>query len=138
MKIGSWNVRGLGDEAKKDEVFSFLMKFHLDFCCLQETKMERFTDNDGKRIWRNGTFGWRVEEAEGRSGGILSCWDERWFMCTSSWNIGGAVIVNGRWKATRDDVCIINVMPCVSEGRNGGFGIGLQWWWRKRHGPLCA
>lgn len=50
MKIGSLNIRGLGSDAKKDEVADFLSKNNLDFCCLQETKMESFSDRDGRRI----------------------------------------------------------------------------------------
>lgn len=51
MKIGSWNVRGLGCVAKKDEVFSFFSKFDLDICCIQETKIIAFSEEDGRRIW---------------------------------------------------------------------------------------
>lgn len=113
MKIASWNVRGMGSEAKKDEVASMFSKFLLDFCCLQETKLGSFSDHDGKRIWRDGTFRWSAEGAAGRSSGLLTCWNERSFACSSAWSLGGVVIVNGRWRATMDDICIINVYaPC--------------------------
>lgn len=77
MKIGSMNVRGLGCDAKKDEVAIFLMKNNLDFCCLQETKMASFSDQDGRRIWKDKDFGWCAKGAVGRSGGgdlnLLGC-----------------------------------------------------------------
>lgn len=112
MKIGSLNVRGLGSDAKKVEVANFSSLNSLDFCCLQETKMESFSEKDGRRIWKKGVQ-WSVENAVGRSGGIITCWDDRKFVCTSSWSLGGAVIVNGWWRETREELCIINVyIPC--------------------------
>lgn len=118
MKIGSLNIRGLGSDAKKDEVANFLFKNHLDFCCLQETKMASFSDRDGRRIWKNKAIRWHAEEAVGRSGGILSCWDESKFTCVSSWSVGRAVIVKGWWNLTREDTYIINVYaPCDREGK---------------------
>lgn len=53
MKIGSLNVRGLGDEAKKDDVADFFLKNKPNFCCLQETKMESFSELVGRRIWKS-------------------------------------------------------------------------------------
>lgn len=32
---------------------------------------------------------WCVEDALGRSGGILTFWDDRKFSCLSAWSIGG-------------------------------------------------
>lgn len=61
MKIGSLNVRGLGCDAKKDEVADFFLKNNLDFCCLQETKLESFSENDGKKIWKNREIKWCAE-----------------------------------------------------------------------------
>lgn len=56
--------------------------------------------------------------AVGRAGGILTFWDEKKFTCISAWNVEGAIIVNGWWKATSDEVCIINVYaPCCREGK---------------------
>lgn len=116
MKVGSFNVRGLGSEVKKCEIASFCSKFCLDFCCLQETKIEQFSDRVGKRIWRDKDIRWCTEGAVGRSGGILTCWDDQKFACVSSWNLGGAVIVNGRWRTTSEEVCIINVYAsCIRE-----------------------
>lgn len=113
MRIGSLNVRGLGNDAKKDDAATFWEKNNFDFCGLQETKMEVFTDRDGSRIWKEREIRWSVEGTFCRSGGLVTCWDERKFTCVSSWSLGGAVIVNGWCKATREDLCIINVYaPC--------------------------
>lgn len=46
MKIGSLNMRGLGSEAKKDDVITFFNANNLDLCSLQETKMEDFSERE--------------------------------------------------------------------------------------------
>lgn len=113
MIIGSWNVRGMGGEAKKAEVATFFSKFNLDFCCIQESKLELLPENEGRQVWRDKEIKWTIEAAVGRSGGLISYWDERRLVCVSTWNIGGAVIFNGLWKATREEVCVINIYaPC--------------------------
>lgn len=113
MKIGSFNIRGLGSVVKKDELCSFFEKSKFDICCVQETKMETFSDLEGLRIWKTRGISWCAEGAVGRSGGLLTFWDDQKFSCTSHWGIGGAVVVNGRWRATGEDFCIVNVYaPC--------------------------
>lgn len=57
MRIGSWNVRGLESQIKRDEVYKFFEKNKLDFCCLQETKMEAFSDSEGKWVWKDDGLG---------------------------------------------------------------------------------
>lgn len=98
MKIGSWNCRGLGSKIKKDEVFALIMKNNIDFGCIQETKMEDFSDEVGRRIWKNSGFRWFVDKSLGRSGGILSFWDGNKFASSSQWSMRGAVVINGTWK----------------------------------------
>lgn len=44
MRIGSFNIRGLGRTAKKEEVRSFFFKSKLDVCCDQESKMVAFSE----------------------------------------------------------------------------------------------
>lgn len=75
-EVGSFNIRGLGSSVKKDEIHSFFSKLKLDFCCVQETKLESFTDRDGWGLWKSAGVGWCMEGAVGRSGGLLSFWDE--------------------------------------------------------------
>lgn len=53
MKIGSFNIRGLGDSVKKEEIHSFFSKFKLDFCCVQEMKLETFNDRVGWGLWKS-------------------------------------------------------------------------------------
>lgn len=89
MKIGSFNVRGLGSRVKREEVWEFFSKNKLDLCCIQETKLGVFSEMIGRTIWRGERVIWCVEDALGRSGGILTFWDDRKFSCSSAWSIGG-------------------------------------------------
>lgn len=40
MRLCSYNIRGLGGAAKKQEVRKLIVKQKLDLLCLQETKLE--------------------------------------------------------------------------------------------------
>lgn len=116
MKIGSFNIRGLGSQVKKDEVFSFFTKHELDLCCIQETKMEAFSEVEGRRVWKTAGVMWCYEGSVGRSGGILSFWDDNKIECSSHWTMEGAVIVVGREKASEERFCVINVYAlCLDE-----------------------
>lgn len=53
MKIGSFNIRGLGSRVKKDEVFDFFTKNELDICCIQETKLEVFSELEARWLRRS-------------------------------------------------------------------------------------
>lgn len=114
MKIGSYNIRGLGSKLKKDEIFSFFSSNNLDICCVQETKVEEFTELEGRLLWKSiEDVKWSCEGSSGRSGGILTFWDDSKFRCSSHWCIGGVVVMVGRWRETGEDLCIVNVYaPC--------------------------
>lgn len=109
MKIGSFNIRGLGSWAKKDELMGLFLHHYLSLCCVQETKVVNFNDREEASIWKQRGFKWCAEGANGRSGGILTFWDEKKFSCSSCWGIGGAVVVNGRDRESGLEVCVINI-----------------------------
>lgn len=71
MKIGSWNIRGLGGQIKKDEIHSFLTNNKLDFCCVQDTKLVDFYEIDGQRLWKSDFTGVLRDRWEGREGFFL-------------------------------------------------------------------
>lgn len=118
MKIGSFNIRGLGSSVKKDELHTFFTKHNLDVCCVQETKMTALLEREGWGIWKSLRVGWCVENAAGRSGGLLSFWDEQKFNYLNHWGIRGAIVVIGCWRDTGEEFCIINVYaPCTSDDK---------------------
>lgn len=72
MKIGSINIRGLGSKIKKGEVKSLFYNSSLDFCCVQETKIEAWSVDCGREIWGRDQIDYCVLNSEGRSGGGFS------------------------------------------------------------------
>ena len=39
LKFVSWNIRGIGSQAKKTQIFNHLTKLQADICLLQETHL---------------------------------------------------------------------------------------------------
>lgn len=65
-------------------------------------------------IWGNLNFGWASLESDGRSGGILTLWNNDVFYKISSWYMRGLLVVNGLWKEDGTRVCVLNVYtPCI-------------------------
>ncbi|KAL8469021.1 hypothetical protein ACS0TY_032008 [Phlomoides rotata] len=53
----------------------------------KEAKLETMEDGICKAVWGRQNFDWAYKEAEGRSGGILSIWNDDIFCKSSSWHI---------------------------------------------------
>lgn len=101
MKILSFNIRGLGSSVKKKEIKDLIARHRIDFCCVQETKLDSFSDVIGRNVWGGNNCDWAVRNAEGRAGGILSIWNSDLFSVSSSWHMSGALIFNGLWGVER-------------------------------------
>ncbi|KAL8487341.1 hypothetical protein ACS0TY_023861 [Phlomoides rotata] len=69
MKIISINIRGLGNNIKKKEIQEIIRKQSIEFCCIQESKLELVDDRICRSIWGNSGAGWAWKGASGRSGG---------------------------------------------------------------------
>ncbi|KAL8483357.1 hypothetical protein ACS0TY_026164 [Phlomoides rotata] len=50
MKILSYNVRGLGSNVKRREIKDLIRNHIIEFCSIQETKMEVISDSTCKTI----------------------------------------------------------------------------------------
>lgn len=66
MKIVSWNTA----------LKHLLKKINLDLVLIQETKRDLFDIDFIKSLWSSKDVGWVFVEAYGKSGGILTMWDE--------------------------------------------------------------
>ncbi|KAL8521151.1 hypothetical protein ACS0TY_011630 [Phlomoides rotata] len=109
MKILSYNVRGLGKKAKRREVRDIIKKQKIDLCCIQETKLEEVS-----KIRCTG-------ESEGRSGGILSIWNNDVFHKSSSWSVRGVLVINGFFTGDNSRGVLMNVYaPCLSSEKTMG------------------
>lgn len=72
----------------------------------------------GKSLWGNKFCDCASLEAVGKSGGILSIWNEQVFCKTSAWSDKGVLVVNGYLKEDGSQVCVMNVYaPCDTTER---------------------
>lgn len=76
MKIISWNTRGLKAASKRLALKNFLKKHNPELVLIQESKCEEFDITFIKSIWSSKDIGWEFVESFGKSGGILTMWDE--------------------------------------------------------------
>lgn len=76
MKILSWNTRGLGDKTKRMVVKRSIKRLNPNLVLIQETKKDIIDLVLVKELWSYKDIGWSFVEAIGRSGGILTMWDE--------------------------------------------------------------
>ncbi|KAL8488622.1 hypothetical protein ACS0TY_024783 [Phlomoides rotata] len=114
MKVMSYNVRGLGQRMKRMDVKQKIIQNRIEFCCIQESKIEEMEEKIGNDLWYNKEYDWVWREAEGRSGGIISIWNRKVFTKSSAWHMRGMLVVNGIWLEDGEQVMIINVYaPCA-------------------------
>ena len=71
MRVLSWNVRGLGNAARKGQVRNYILKERIDIVGLQETVKQDFSDHELNELARGLNFIWFWLAARGRSGVIL-------------------------------------------------------------------
>ncbi|XP_057808558.1 uncharacterized protein LOC131023037 [Salvia miltiorrhiza] len=116
MNLLSYNIRGLGSVAKQRDVTDLVKGQKIDFCCLQETKMEVFRDLFCKSWWGSNYIDRAIRNSEGRAGGIVCLWNREVFEASSTWDLPGAVVVNSRYKEGDILCCIINVYAPVGSG----------------------
>ncbi|XP_057790081.1 uncharacterized protein LOC131006954 [Salvia miltiorrhiza] len=105
----SYNIIGLGSSTKENDIREMVRKEKIDFCFIQETKAENHSKIEKLSLWGVDCSEMAVRCAKGRSGGILSTWNKDRFAASSSWDIPGAVIVNGIWKSGNLLCCFVNV-----------------------------
>lgn len=77
LKILSWNVCGLNDRDKHNQVRYFLKLWGADVICLQETKLDLITRGIVRSLWGIHHVDWVYLGSNGASGGILLMQDRR-------------------------------------------------------------
>lgn len=68
MKIGSFNIRGLGVGIKKKKICALTQAESLDFLAIQETKLEKIDTSLCESLWGDGECGWNYQSATGKEG----------------------------------------------------------------------
>ena len=71
MRVLSWNVRGLGNAARRGQVRTYIHKERIDIVGLQETVKQDFSNHELNELAGGLNFIWLWLSARGRSWGIL-------------------------------------------------------------------
>jgi exonuclease III len=82
--ILNWNVRGLNNQARRENVRLLVQQMNATIVCLQETKLSQISENDvlctlGPRFKSNFAF----TPADGTRGGILLACNDSFFSLSS-------------------------------------------------------
>lgn len=78
----------------------------ISFWALQETKINSFDDSLIKRIWGDYGFDFAFLNARGKSGGILSIWDNQIFNKDKVLSLDGLVAFFGSWVPKKDQMLL--------------------------------
>ena len=71
MKILFWNVRGLGNAARRKQLLELISLHDFDCICLQETIKITFSQRELDRFVGKRDMFWGWVPSEGHSGGML-------------------------------------------------------------------
>lgn len=75
LSVISWNVRGLGQSSRCDDVLCELISQRPDVVALQETKLMEVTSSKSKTFLPSRLASFATHPADGSAGGILTAWD---------------------------------------------------------------
>ncbi|KAF8647670.1 hypothetical protein HU200_065308 [Digitaria exilis] len=75
MSLLSWNVRGLGQTTRCDDVLCELVAQRPSFVALQETKLSNIDARKRKTFLPTRLSDFAFKESHGAAGGIVSAWD---------------------------------------------------------------
>jgi len=103
VKILTWNVRGLNNEASKNLVKTSLQKWKADVICLQETKVNKGVERVAFQLWPSRWMRCGFMVADGSKGGILLMWDSR--VWKGSKVEEGNFSITYKFEALQDSFC---------------------------------
>ncbi len=82
FSVCSWNVRGLNNPAKRSAVRFVISKLRSTIVCLQETKVHLVSGSFLRSFGGSHLDKCHFIEADGASGGLITCWSSRFFVCS--------------------------------------------------------
>lgn len=113
MRIGTYNIRGLGGKAKKKDIQLLVRLNKLDVLCVQETKTVKIDRSTCAMLWDVDDFAWEYNPAQGAAGGLITVWRTTMFQMEVCFRGSGYLSVSGWRGINRQDVTFINVYaPC--------------------------
>ena len=101
--IATFNVRGLTQEYKQDQLSRDVNKYKLDICSIQETKI---TEDMDKNIQKNRLICFATGKNKSHGNG---------FLVSKKW----ADSVNRYWKVS-DRICVLELLTAKSKKRENG------------------
>jgi exonuclease III len=113
MKIISYNIRGLGGLAKKNEIQKLIQRQRPVVICIQETKMEVIERSLCNWLWGSDDCDFAFKPSEGRSGGLLTIWNSNIMVIQRKNIMEHAIWLEGEWGGEKKRVNFLNVYaPC--------------------------
>jgi exonuclease III len=118
MIVCSWNARGLGGRLKKRKVRELITKERVEVMALQESKLEVVNNKLCAQLWGGDDVSWASLPAVGRSGGLITMWDNKKGKLISSFQGHGYLGVVLQWGVNEEVCVIVNVYaPCVLQAK---------------------
>ena len=137
MKALSWNVRGLRSTVKLVIIKEVVRRHKIDILLIQETKLSSMNQATVTDISGNSHCSWISLNAEGSSGCILLCWNNRLFsMKDDFWCVFSLSAV----LEDKDNGCawiISSVYVPIDRSLQSSFWCELDSIRRKWAGPWC-
>nr|GEV05557.1 RNA-directed DNA polymerase, eukaryota [Tanacetum cinerariifolium] len=99
----------LRHSAKKGWIQEINMKHKVNFCSIQETKMEDIGLFTVKSLWGNFAFDFAYSPSVENSGGIVCVWDVNMFVKDSVTISDSFVAIRGTWVATDTKLLIVSI-----------------------------
>ncbi|XP_019435175.1 PREDICTED: uncharacterized protein LOC109341686 [Lupinus angustifolius] len=109
MNCASFNVRGLRSQLKRRRLMRLIATNKVDFVGLQETKLETCDDSCCYNISGSKDCDWKFNPSIGRSGGILSIWNNLKFSKIQTVRGNGFLAVHGIWLPGQFPCCMVNI-----------------------------
>ncbi|KAJ0734229.1 putative endonuclease/exonuclease/phosphatase [Helianthus annuus] len=109
MNVLSTNIRGLGRIDKGEWISNIRVSNEVAFVMLQESQFASLQGVDVGRFWGRGAFEYDFVDATGRSGGLLSLWDQKIFHKSSIQKSRYFLAVHGFIKGSGMKIVLVNV-----------------------------
>jgi len=98
MKIISINIRGIGDNIKRNYLRNLISKEEANMVCIQETKCTKLSKESIFLMWGSNEVDWVENGASNSAGGILTVWRKSCFQMSRFINGRNFSIIEGLWK----------------------------------------
>ncbi len=119
FNICSWNVRGLNDPSKRDMVRHVISSLRNVVVCLKESKVRHVSCSFLKSFAGSFLDKRQIIEANGASGGLITCWSSKIFDCTEVLMRTFSITVHLLHRASGERFFVTNVYgPHSGEGKD--------------------